>query len=95
MHNLPHTILKDAIDFSLTNPTVKNWIGSRDRDPNLTIKEIKTRIIGITNDIVSIQIGIDYTGSTNPNIKNEDILIDLVWRHTAGFQIVKIFPSNL
>ncbi len=92
MRKLPHSILKDAIDFALSNPVVKNWLNLRDNDPKLTIKEFKTKIIGISNDNqnIGIQLGIDYVQFGNPVDGKEDVLIDINWNLTSGFSIRNI-----
>ncbi|HNW97771.1 MAG TPA: hypothetical protein PKK00_05085 [Bacteroidales bacterium] len=82
---LPHTILSDAIQFTLTKMEVKHWLKARNGNPQQTINEIKSFIKDFSDD-VCIHVVIKY----NPLNNWEDvdkIIVELKWSHLSGFTV--------
>jgi hypothetical protein len=92
----PYKILQDAVNWALSMPQINMAVNAREQNPQLTIKEMKTQIVSVLNNVVNIQIGIVYIPVAGQDIiANEDLLIGLIWTKTTGFQLTSLTGAEL
>lgn len=89
--NISSKVLTDGIAFALTIPKIKDWLAKRDQSPKASIESIRT-FVGRPNTehrILPIRILIDYHAYTQDAAQIEDIVIDIAWNPTTGYNLVR------
>lgn len=81
------TILKNAIDFALTNPQVAQFIDQRDRHRGTGITEISVKVMKADNQNWWIIVLFDYFLAGNHGHEREDISVNILFSN--GQYIVK------
>ncbi len=95
--NIPSTVLIEAIEFAKLDPEVQASLASRDKIDKLTVKSIRSEVIGISHEKKLLRIGIyvDYIPKTEAFVKGQDVVIDVLWSPVSGYVIddVYYYPS--
>ncbi len=93
---IPCQILQDAMNWTFLVSEIKAAIAQRDNDSRITVKEIKSCIQSVVDNNVMMQIAIIYIPVIpQDNIRNEDLLINLVWTKQTGFRITGFGGAEL
>ena len=89
---LDSKLVRDALDFTLSNNEVRKRIDPRDADKRILIEEIKIKRYkydnGESNAI--FRVGLDYTTMDQSAPEKEDVMIDLAWDNENGFKLRRI-----
>ncbi len=85
-------LLRNVLDYVMTNNRVKKSIDARDNDKALIIEGIRTRVYKKNNDRdkAIVHVLFDYC-RTHPELPDrEDVVVIVEWDKQKGLRILKI-----